>query len=163
MRRREPRDPEPPDDAKLRAVLRRQSAEPSGQQRSPWDIDAYELHAHPDLIDRVRELSEGSERSVAPMFGLPVLVRPGRHAFAIAVGTSTLSLRLDEEPTDVRLLSKPGWFDLAGRDAVFSLSGQGRGDPNNSERVPPVGARARTKGRTAGRTDSSSTAGGMAQ
>ena len=114
MRRREPREPESPDDAKLRAVLRRQSVEPSDQQRSSWDIDAYELHAHPDLIDRLRELSEGSERSVAPMFGLPVLVRPGGHVFAIAVGTSTLLLRLDEEPTDVRLPSKPGWFDLAG-------------------------------------------------
>ncbi len=114
MRRRESRDPEPPDDAKLRAVLQRQSAQPSDQQRSSWDIDAYELHAHPDLIDRLRELSEGSERSVVPMFGLPVLVRPSRHAFAVAVGTSTLLLRLDEGPTDVRLLSKPGWFDLAG-------------------------------------------------
>ena len=114
MRSREPRDTEPQDDAKLRAVLRRQSAEPSDEQRSPWDIDDYELHAHPDLIDRLRELGEGSQRSVAPMFGLPVLVRPGGHTFAIAVGTSTLLLRLDEEPTDVRLSSKPGWFDLAG-------------------------------------------------
>ncbi|MGI8807639.1 MAG: hypothetical protein ACR2KK_07330 [Acidimicrobiales bacterium] len=114
MRKREPRDTESQDGAKLQAVLRRQSAEPSDEQRSPWDIDDYELHAHPDLIDRLRELGQGSQRSVTPMFGLPVLVRPGGHAFAIAVGTSTLLLRLDAEPTDVRLSSKPGWFDLPG-------------------------------------------------
>ena len=114
MRKGEPRDTEPQDEVKLRAVLRRQSAQPSDQQRSPWDIDAYELHAHPDLIDRLRELGAGNEQSVVPVFGLPVLVRPGGHAFAIAVGTSTLLLRLDEEPTDVRLSSKPGWFDVAG-------------------------------------------------
>ena len=114
MGKGKPRDAEPQDDAELRAILRRQSAAPSDQQRSPWDIDGYELHAHPDLIDRLRELGEGIERSVVPVFGLPVLVRPGGQAFAIAVGMSTLLLRLEEEPSGVRLSSMPDWFDVTG-------------------------------------------------
>ena len=59
-------------------------------RRSAFDMDEYELHCHPDLIEHLVALG-GDYR---PCYGLPVLVHENGVAFAFAEGTSTLVLRL---------------------------------------------------------------------
>lgn len=58
---------------------------------SPWDIDAWELHTHPDLVERVQQLAPAG--SFRPMYGVPVLVHPGGIIFAYAIGTLGLTVR----------------------------------------------------------------------
>lgn len=69
-------------------------AEPSAGP-SPYALDAFVLHAHPDLCDRLLEVSEGIDgTSAVGVFGLPCLVDRGRILRAYARGTSSLWLRL---------------------------------------------------------------------
>jgi hypothetical protein len=98
----------------LIASLKRQAVVPNERQRSQWDIDGYELHAHPDLVERLGQLGEGSHRDVTAAYGLPVLVRPIGRPFAVAVGTSTLLLRVGVEPDDVLMSDAPSWFRAKG-------------------------------------------------
>ena len=98
----------------LLASLKRQAVVPTDTQVSPWDIDGFELHTHPDLIERLRELGEGGERDVTAVYGIAVLVRPIGRPFAIAVGTRTLLLGLSEQPDDVVVSEMPAWFSAAG-------------------------------------------------
>jgi len=98
----------------LIASLKRQAVVPNECQRSQWDIDDYELHAHPDLVERLGQLGEGSHRDVTAAYGLPVLVRELGRPFAVAVGTSTLLLRVGVEPDDVLKSDPPSWFRAKG-------------------------------------------------
>jgi len=68
--------------------------EPAGGP-SPYAIDAFVLHAHPDLCERLLDVAEGIEgASTFGVFGLPCLVDRGRVLRAFARGTSSLWLRL---------------------------------------------------------------------
>ncbi len=102
-----------PENATLIGWLRSQAVLADGRN-SEFDLGAYELHTHPDLVDRLVHLGQGSERAITPLFGVPVLVRGGDRPFAVALGTRTLLLRLPAQPADVTRLDVPaelsvGW------------------------------------------------------
>ena len=73
------------------------------KQRTPSDpyvVDGYELHTHPDLIDRLKNLMASTpEAKLEFAFGVPMLCTPAGLVFAIAGGTFSLSLLLPEEET----------------------------------------------------------------
>ena len=110
MRRRSPDgtgsvSPEPlPENARLLAYLQAQAV-PS-RRRSPFEIDDYELHCHPELVERLAEIGAGVV-DLAPAFGLPVLVHPDGVTFAFAQGTSVIALRVRVE-LQREVLEAPG-------------------------------------------------------
>jgi hypothetical protein len=62
---------------------------------SGYAVDGYEVRAHPDLVDRLRDLMTycpGS--SFKYVFGTPTLSTAAGEIFATAFGTSSLCLRL---------------------------------------------------------------------
>jgi hypothetical protein len=70
------------------------------KQRTPSDpyvVDGYELHAHPDLVERLRNLlAQTPEARLEFAFGIPMLCTQTGRIFASAEGTSSLSLLLPE-------------------------------------------------------------------
>jgi hypothetical protein len=77
-----------PENERLSTYLQAQAHR--GDQPSGFDIDEFELHCHPDLIEHLVALGG----SYVACYGLPVLVHENGIAFAFAQGTSTLLLRL---------------------------------------------------------------------
>ncbi len=73
------------------------------KQRTPSDpyvVDGYELHTHPDLVDRLRNLMASTpEAKLEFAFGVPMLCTPAGRVFATAGGTFSLSLLLPEGET----------------------------------------------------------------
>lgn len=73
------------------------------KQRTPSDpyvVDGYELHARPDLVERLKKLMANvSEARLEFAFGIPMLLTPTGRVFATAGGTHRLSLFLPEEET----------------------------------------------------------------
>jgi len=62
---------------------------------SPYAIDGFVLHAHPDLCERLLDVAEGIDNaSAVGVFGLPCLVDRGGVLRAVARGTSSLWLQL---------------------------------------------------------------------
>jgi hypothetical protein len=60
-------------------------------------VDGYELHAHPDLVDRLKELMNyTSGASLEFAFGIPVLCTPTGRIFAAAEGTHSIKLFLPD-------------------------------------------------------------------
>jgi hypothetical protein len=63
----------------------------------PWVTDGYEWHAHPDLVERLRDLkSYTPEARLQFVFGIPALCAPNGRIFATAAGTSSLHLFLPD-------------------------------------------------------------------
>jgi hypothetical protein len=65
--------------------------------RSPWDIDAYELHAHPDLVQAFYDLIDDKEVKKAAAYGIPVMTDSSGRVFAWASGTHYVFIRLRAE------------------------------------------------------------------
>jgi hypothetical protein len=66
----------------------------------PYVVDGYELHAHPDLVDRLRDLmAYASAAQLEFAYGIPVLCTPEGRIFATAGGTNSLKLYLPERET----------------------------------------------------------------
>jgi hypothetical protein len=64
----------------------------------PYVVEGYELHACPDLVDRLEKLlayTPGAKLAFA--FGTPTLCTLSSRIFATAAGTHSLSLYLPEE------------------------------------------------------------------
>jgi hypothetical protein len=89
-----------------------------GQARPPkgpgdYALGAWQLHTHPDLMDRLCELAPGWPLTAA--YGVPLLASEGIAA-VVALGTGWLSVRIDRLPPDVKTLEPdPGW-PFAGGD-----------------------------------------------
>lgn len=85
-----------------KALLKR-----DGGCSSPWDIDDYELHTHPDLHEKMRKIAENVlvECEYAA-YGYPILANKAGIIFAIALGTSVLAFRLP--PDAIREMVKEG-------------------------------------------------------
>jgi hypothetical protein len=82
--------------ASLLGVLRRSAS--LQVQETLYAADGYELHAHPDLVDRLKHLINYAENaSFQFAFGVPVLYAPNGLIFATVEGTSSLQLYLPGE------------------------------------------------------------------
>ncbi len=81
---------------KSKAVLKSK-----GGCSSPWDIDEYELHTHPDLRKKLQEIAgNGLAEYECAVYGYPVLANRTGIIFAVARGVAVLDFRL---PADMRL------------------------------------------------------------
>ncbi len=88
--------PDLPQNAVMLAYLRMQASPPSGPD--DWVLESWQLHAHPDLIEVLRDLAPGWPLSAA--YGVPLLAWDGVAA-VVALGTDWLALRVDDLPADV--------------------------------------------------------------
>jgi hypothetical protein len=66
---------------------------------NPYVVDGYELHARPELADRLKNLMARSapQARLEFAFGIPMLCTSAGRVFATAGGTHSLSLFLPEE------------------------------------------------------------------
>ena len=79
----------------------------NGGCSSPWDIDDYELHTHPDLREKLREIATSTlVECECAAYGYPVLANKAGVIFAIARGTSDLTFRLP--PNSISEVIKEG-------------------------------------------------------
>ena len=63
-----------------------------------YSVEGYELHAHPDLVHRLKELmTYTSGARLEFVFGIAVLCTPSGRIFATVGGTSSLELFLPDE------------------------------------------------------------------
>lgn len=103
--------PDHPRNAALLAFLRAQGSPPSGPD--DYALGAWQLHTHPDLMERLARLGLGAPLHAA--YGVPLLARKGVAAVA-ATGMDRLLLRLPAAPTDLRpsmpepALERDGWW-----------------------------------------------------
>ena len=95
------------------------------------------LRCHPDLCDRLEAIAEGLDAHLRYLGGLPVLVHANDVIFAVAAGTSWISLRLPPSGHSAIIRSAWGrrrlegewvdvdpWLsDLVSRDGVRRLQG----------------------------------------
>ncbi len=101
---------EHPQNATLLDFLRAQGAPPRGP--NDYALGEWQLHTHPDLLDRLTELAPHAPLHAA--YGVPVLAYEGIAA-AAALGTSTLLVRLPAAPTNLKVdapvppLADHGW------------------------------------------------------
>ena len=89
--------PKHPLNTPLLEYLRAQGAPPGGP--GDYTLGEWQLHAHPDLLDRLQELALGVPLNAA--YGIPLLAHMGVAAVA-AQGTGTLLMRLPEAPAGLR-------------------------------------------------------------
>jgi hypothetical protein len=62
-----------------------------------WVTDGYEWHAHPDLVERLKDLkSYTPDARFQFIFGIPALCASNGRIFATAAGTSSLHLFLPD-------------------------------------------------------------------
>ena len=99
----------PPQNATLHALLQKQGVKGTGDV---YDLDGWQLHTHPDLCERLQSLNPHCYRGA---FGVPVLATDRGVWFGVAIGTSTLALRL---PPDEAKAAGGRDFPNAGPDWV---------------------------------------------
>jgi hypothetical protein len=110
----------------------------------PWQLDGYELRAHPDLADRFAEVIRGSGGRPAAGAGVPLLVDADGWIVAFALGTSRIAVRLSDVGGEPALDARPveglaGWTTV---DAwLSSLPG-----PRGNEVLRTLVGRAVTEG-----------------
>ncbi|MET9908507.1 hypothetical protein ABZZ74_17085 [Streptomyces sp. NPDC006476] len=83
-----------PQNTALLDLLRKQGVP---QEDRNYGYEAWELHTHPDLLDRLADL--GPHWPVLATFGVPVLATKDIAA-VVARGTSALLVRLPEAPSE---------------------------------------------------------------
>lgn len=102
--------PDLPQNASLLDFLRSQASPPSGP--GDYALGAWQLHTHPDLIDRLCELAPGWPLAAA--YGVPLLACDGIAA-VVALGTGWLAVRIDALPANVKTLEPaPAWTFTGG-------------------------------------------------
>jgi hypothetical protein len=100
--------PDLPQNGSLLKFLRSQASLPSGPGRA-YALGAWELHTHPDLMDRLCELAPGWPLTAA--YGVPLLACEGVAA-AVTVGTGWLAARIDRLPANIKTLAPAPAWDL---------------------------------------------------
>lgn len=66
---------------------------------SEYDLDGWELHTHPDLVERLAQIAR-SRQAVIPLYGVVALEQKGV-IVVVALGTSHLLFRLTAAPEGV--------------------------------------------------------------
>ncbi|GLY91914.1 hypothetical protein [Actinoallomurus iriomotensis] len=113
MGRKSPEVADHPANRVLLDYLRAQARRPTAPIDYIYAIDEWELHTHPDLVERLEELAPDGI-PVIPLFGVPALATNGIVA-VVALGTSWLMVRLPQLPDDLETqdpippLSDHGW------------------------------------------------------
>lgn len=106
--------PDLPQNTALLALLRQQGVP---QERGAYVYEGWELHSHPDLVERLEDLAP--QWPVLATFGMPVLAAKGIAAVVACMGT--LMVRLPEAPAEPLDLVEPcppltdvgqGWYSL---------------------------------------------------
>ncbi len=72
-----------------------------------WDIDDYELHTHPDLIERLLEAADDTDAVPTAVYGVAALAHPCGVIFAVARGMWGIHLRFAEERPPDLVLPRP--------------------------------------------------------
>jgi hypothetical protein len=88
--------PDVPANAALLEFLRGQASPPDGP--GDYTLGSWQLHTHPDLIERLRELAPGWPLTAA--YGVPMLAGEGVAA-VVALGTDWLAVRAGFLPPEV--------------------------------------------------------------
>jgi hypothetical protein len=88
----------------------------SRSSASPWDLDAYVLHSHPDLTERLEALGRGRSgggRAVG-VYGYATLVDAHSVIRAVVMGNSGLALRIADPAVrdDIVANSRLRWTDF---------------------------------------------------
>lgn len=103
--------PDLPQNASLLDFLRSQASPTGGN--GDYALGAWQLHTHPDLIGRLRELAPGWPLAAA--YGVPLLACQGIAA-VVALGTGWLAVRIDPLPHGVETLEPAPAWTFAGGD-----------------------------------------------
>ncbi len=103
--------PDLPQNATLLEFLRSQASSPSGP--GDYALGAWQLHTHPDLMERLCELAPGWPLTAA--YGVPLLAREGIAA-VVALGTDWLAVRIDGLPANVETGGAAPAWSFAGGD-----------------------------------------------
>jgi hypothetical protein len=98
--------PDGPHNAALLDWLRGQAVPPAGPQ--DYALGAWQLHAHPDLLGRLREVAPPGW-PLAAAYGVPLLASEGVAA-VVALGTSGLAVRDEARPPGAAAAEPPGPF-----------------------------------------------------
>jgi hypothetical protein len=94
-----------PANAALLDYLRAQALLPSGPD--DYALGFWQLHTHPDLMGRLRDLAPGWPLTAA--YGVPLLARDGVAA-VVAFGTGWLAIRVGYLPPDIETVEpNPAW------------------------------------------------------
>lgn len=102
--------PELPQNASLLGFLRGRARPPGGP--GDYVLGAWQLHTHPDLMDRLCELAPGWPLTAA--YGVPLLACEGVAA-VVALGTDWLAVRIGCLPANVGTLEPaPDWCFAGG-------------------------------------------------
>lgn len=127
-------------------------AKPGRPQYAMYDIDEYELHTHPDLIERLEVAAAGLDAPMVAAYGVPVLLHRDGVIFAVAYGMSALIFRL---PADLQShiiparwtydigaewVSADAWLsNLSSREGTTRIRGWCRGAYEYAERLGHTG------------------------
>jgi hypothetical protein len=103
--------PDLPANAALLEYLRVQAVPPSGPD--DYALGAWQLHTHPDLMGRLRDLAPGWPLTAA--YGVPLLARDGIAA-VVAFGTGWLAVRIGSLPPDVETVEPDLAWSFAADD-----------------------------------------------
>jgi hypothetical protein len=107
------------------AIIETMADRRTGRSSSPWDIDDFVLHSHPDLSERMEEAAgglPGGGRYVG-VRGHAALIDPDRVIRVVAIGMSGLAIRIRDEGirADIARHSRFTWTgfgpDWVGADA----------------------------------------------
>jgi len=103
--------PELPPNAELLDFLRHQASPPAGSD--DYTLGSWQLHTHPDLLSRLRELAPGWPLTAA--YGVPLLACQGIAA-AAALGTDWLAVRTGDPPPPAVAADPAPWWPFVPGD-----------------------------------------------
>jgi hypothetical protein len=103
--------PDLPPNSSLLGFLRGQASPPKLGRADA--LGAWELHTHPDLMDRLCDLAPG--RPLTAAYGIPLLASDGVAA-VVAFGTGWLAVRIDHLPANIKTLEPASTWTFAGGD-----------------------------------------------
>lgn len=104
-----------PANAALLRHFKNRATPATPRNKSNYDIDEYELHTHPDLVEHLWDLNRHCK---AAAYGYPVLASDKGVVFGVAAGTSFLALRLEGRDRAAAIEQGGKAFREAGRNWV---------------------------------------------
>jgi hypothetical protein len=113
--------PDLPGNAALLDFLREQASAPDGPD--DYALGYWQLHAHPDLMARLRELAPGWPLTAA--YGVPMLAGEGTAA-VVGLGTDWLAVRSGDLPPDVEADVPDAAWSFVGDDWHVIRAWQGQ-------------------------------------